>query len=130
VPDFYTYHKSMVAGGTKVAPAFKLVNKIVEEEQLAKDYNIYVFHGTDGDDWDSDGKELIGEIGKTLSFANRIGITVAKNAWSGSSKTVVEKTIEKSGFLKEKPELIKIDTLSAASAPESRIIEGIKKLIE
>ena len=57
VPDFYTYYKSMVAGGTKVAPAFSIVNKIIEEEQLVTDYNIYVFHGTDGDDRDSDGKE-------------------------------------------------------------------------
>ena len=24
-----------------------------EKENLAKDYNIYIFHGTDGDDWDT-----------------------------------------------------------------------------
>ena len=54
VPDFYTYYNSKVAGGTKVASAFRLVNEIVEKENLEQDYNIYVFHGTDGDDWDTE----------------------------------------------------------------------------
>ncbi|OFX62545.1 MAG: hypothetical protein A2046_01015 [Bacteroidetes bacterium GWA2_30_7] len=129
VPDFYTYYKSNVAGGTKVAPAFQLVNKIVEEEKLAKDYNIYIFHGTDGDDWDSDGKELIDEIRKALVYTNRLGITVAKNSWAASSATTVEKSIENSGLLKEKPELIRIDGFGADNASEDRIIEGIRKLI-
>jgi len=34
-----------------------------------------------------------------------------------------------SNLLKEKPELIKMDTFSAEEANEGRIIEGIKKLI-
>ncbi len=58
VPDFYTYYNSKVAGGTKVASAYKLVNEIVNKENLIRDYNIYVFHGTDGDDWDTNGKEF------------------------------------------------------------------------
>ena len=62
VPDFYTYFNSKVAGGTKVAAAYRLVNEIVEKENLAKDYNIYVFHGTDGDDWDTEGKEALPEL--------------------------------------------------------------------
>jgi uncharacterized sporulation protein YeaH/YhbH (DUF444 family) len=61
-PDFYTYYNSRVAGGTKVASAFQLVNEIVKNENLAQDYNIYVFHGTDGDDWDKDGKEMLAEL--------------------------------------------------------------------
>ncbi len=130
VKDFYTYYSSMVAGGTRVAPAFKLVNKIIEEEQLAKDYNIYVFYGTDGDDWDSDGKELTQELKKTLLSANRLGITVAKNSWtSDDKKTTVETTVEKSGLLKEKPDLIKIDSFAATNVSEERLIEGIKKII-
>ena len=59
VPDFYTYYNSKVAGGTKVASAFRMVNEIVETQGLARDYNIYVFHGTDGDDWDTEGKETV-----------------------------------------------------------------------
>ncbi|MBU0763692.1 MAG: DUF444 family protein [Bacteroidetes bacterium] len=129
VEDFYTYYRSQVAGGTKVALAFSMVNKIVEEEQLVKDYNMYVFHGTDGDDWDSDGKDLIEAVNKMLGYVNRLGITVAKNAWGGGKQTTVEKNITASGLLKEKPDLIRMDTMMAESVGEDRIIEGIKKLV-
>ena len=59
VKDFYTYYNSKVAGGTQVFSAYEKVNQIVKEENLAADYNIYVFHGTDGDDWDTEGKKAI-----------------------------------------------------------------------
>ena len=62
--------------------AYRLVNEIVEKENLAQDYNIYIFHGTDGDDWDTDGKETIPELKKMLTYANRIGITIAEHAQS------------------------------------------------
>lgn len=129
VEDFYTYYKSMVAGGTRVAPAFHHVNKIVEEEQLAKDYNIYIFYGTDGDDWDTDGKELIDAVKKMMTYCNRIGVTVARNTWGANTKTVVEKNFENSGLLKSKPGLIRLDSLVAAEVSEERIVEGIKKLV-
>lgn len=130
VPDFYTYYRSQVAGGTRVAPAFQLVNQIVIQEQLARDYNIYVFHGTDGDDWDEDGKEFIEALEGMMSYVNRVGITVAKNSWSTTDKeTTVEKSVSGSGLLTGRPELMRIDAFRAAEANEDRIIEGIKKLI-
>ncbi len=129
VPDFYTYYRSQVAGGTNVYPAFELVNKIVEEEQLAKDYNIYVFHGTDGDDWEEDGKQMLEETKKMLRYANRIGISVAKNSWTVGGQSILERYLENSGLLKQFPELIKLDAMPADSADEKRIVESIRKLI-
>jgi len=129
VPDFYTYYKSQVAGGTNVSPAFIMVNDIVEKESMAKDYNIYVFFGTDGDDWQTDGKEMLEATRKMLGYVSRIGITVAKNSWSSGRQTTVEKYIESSGILKQFPDLIKLDGFIAAGAPEGRIIEGIKNII-
>ena len=130
VPDFYSYYRSQVAGGTNVYPAFELVNKIVEEEMLAKDYNIYVFHGTDGDDWESNGTKMLNALRKMLVYTNRVGITVAKNSWSGGRKTTVENYLEKSGLLKEKPSLFRLDSFDSAQAGEDRIIESIKKLVD
>lgn len=130
VPDFYTYHNSNVAGGTNVFPAFELVNKIIDEEHLAKDYNIYVFYGTDGDDWDEDGKKALEAIKRLLGSANRLGITIAKNNWSSGGKTVVEKYIDASGLLRDQAKLIKLDTIESQSADENRIIDGIKKLVD
>lgn len=129
VPDFYTYYSSNIAGGTKVAPAFQLVKKIITEEQLAKDYNIYIFYGTDGDDWDSTGKETIEILKDILPLVNRIGITIAKNAWSSSKQTTIEKYLDQSKLLIRESDKIKLDAFEAENAEEKRIIEGIKKLI-
>lgn len=128
VPDFFTYYSSKVAGGTKVASAFKLVNDIIEKESLAKDYNIYVFHGTDGDDWDTNGRETIPEITRMLAHTNRVGITVARNSYSGTRDTDMERYLKKNGILEKRPKDIRMDAMKE-DADEPRIIEGIKKLI-
>ena len=128
VPDFYTYYNSKVAGGTKVASAYKLVNDIVEKENLVTDYNIYVFHGTDGDDWDTDGKESVPEIKKMLTYANRLGITIAEHGFGRSGNTEVERYLVKSNLLRSKPQHIRLDVIPKGS-DEPRLIEGIRKLI-
>ncbi|MFH2051323.1 MAG: DUF444 family protein [bacterium] len=128
VPDFYTYYNSRVAGGTKVASAFRLVNGIVQKENLARDFNIYVFHGTDGDDWDSEGKELLPELETMMGYASRIGVTIAENSYGNSGQSEVQKYLEKSGWLEQKKNLIRLDVMSE-NAEEPRIIEGIKHLI-
>ncbi|NJL13918.1 MAG: DUF444 family protein [Microscillaceae bacterium] len=130
VEDFYTYYKSTVAGGTNVYPAFELVHKIVEEEQLAREYNIYVFHGTDGDDWESSGEQTLDIVRQILRYASRVGITVAKNNWSGyGDATTVERYFEESGLLKEYADLLRLDSMMADKATENRVIEGIKRLV-
>ncbi len=128
VADFYTYYKSTVAGGTNVYPAFELVDTIVTKENLAKDYNIYVFHGTDGDDWEQNGEKTLAIIQKMLTYTNRLGITIAKNAWSGT-QTTVEKYIQNSGILTKMPAFVRMDSFQADISNESRMIEGIKKLV-
>jgi uncharacterized sporulation protein YeaH/YhbH (DUF444 family) len=117
-----------VAGGTQVSSAYKLVNEIVENEGLAKDYNIYVFHGTDGDDWDSEGKESVPEIEKMMEYSNRIGVTIAENSYGTPGESEVEKYLKGSGLLEKKSDLIRLDVMPE-NAEEPRIIEGIKKLI-
>ncbi|MBF0529205.1 MAG: DUF444 family protein [Deltaproteobacteria bacterium] len=127
VPDFYTYYNTRVAGGTKVASAYHLVNEIVDHENLIQDYNIYVFHGTDGDDWDTGGKEAIPELTKILTYANRIGITIAQRIGAGE-KTEVEKYVSGSKLLDTRKDLLRLDVLPE-NADEKRLIDGIKKLI-
>ncbi len=128
VKDFYTYYNSRVAGGTKVASAYRLVNEIVEKESLARDYNIYVFHGTDGDDWDTDGTETMPELKKILTYASRTGITIVEHGMGPQSDTEVERYLKKSGLLLEQPALIRLDVMGQ-DADEPRLIEGIKRLI-
>lgn len=128
VEDFHTYYNLKVAGGTQVSAAYKLVNEIVAEENLERDYNIYIFHGTDGDDWDTSGKQAIPELEKMLEYANRVGITVAENGYGISGSTEVEKYLKKSGLLEEKKKLLRLDVMQKDS-DEARLIEGIKRLI-
>ncbi len=128
VPDFYTYHNSRVAGGTKVASGFKLVNEIVAKENLASDYNIYVFHGTDGDDWDSEGKEFLPELEKMMTYASRIGVTIAESGFGSAGQTEVEKYLKGSGLLESRRKQLRLDVMPE-NAEETRVIEGIKALI-
>ncbi len=129
VPDFYTYFNKSVAGGTEIASAYKLVNRIVEEEHLVRDYNIYVFHGTDGDDWEDEESEAVLELEKILKYASRFGITVARNKYTSRTDTVVENYIKESKLLEKYPDVLHIDSFSAEEATEERIVQGIKLLI-
>jgi hypothetical protein len=129
VDDFYTYYNSKVAGGTRVASAYKKVNEIVEKENLISDYNIYIFHGTDGDDWDTEGKEAIPELQKMIGYASRVGITIAQRTsgyQSGTSE--VQEYLEKSNLLMDYPDLIRLDIV-ADDANETRLIDSIRNLI-
>ena len=128
VKDFYTYYNSAVAGGTRVVSAFRLVNEIVHKENLARDYNIYIFHGTDGDDWDTEGRETIAELKKCLVYASRVGITIAEHVSAAHNQTEVEKYIRRSKLMETKAAFFRMDTLRE-DADEPRLIEGIKKLI-
>jgi hypothetical protein len=128
VKDFQTYYNSTVAGGTQVASAYTLVNKIVEEESLERDNNIYIFHGTDGDDWDTKGDKAIPQLEKMLTYASRVGITIAENGYGISGQTEVEKYIRKSGLLEERKDLLRMDVISQ-DTNETRLIKGIRELI-
>lgn len=128
VSDFYEYYNSAVAGGTRVASSYRMVNEIVEKENLIQDYNIYVFHGTDGDDWDTDGTDAVPELKKMMTYTSRVGITIAQSAFNLGNKTEVEKYVRDSGLLTEKPDLLRLDVMPE-SADEQRIISGIKRLI-
>ena len=127
VEDFYTYYNTRVAGGTRVASAFRLVNQIVAAENLAADYNIYVFHGTDGDDWDTEGIDTVPAIETMLTYANRVGITIAEHGIE-TGGTTVERYLTASGLLKRRADLIRMDVMPK-EADEPRLIEGIRRLI-
>lgn len=128
VDNFYTYYNSKVAGGTQVSSGYHLVNEIVERDNLSRDYNIYIFHGTDGDDWDTKGEHALVELKKMMTYSNRIGVTIAENGYGVSGNSEVEKYLKESQLLTEHPELLRLDVIQPESN-EKRLIEGIRKLI-
>ena len=129
VPDFYTYYNLSIAGGTFIASAYKLVNEIVEKGSLARDYNIYIFHGTDGDDLDQNGTEAVKELETMLTYANRVGISVVSPSYRAGGQSSAELYIGRSGLLEKKKELIRLSSLKE-NADENQIVDSIKELIE
>lgn len=127
VEDFYSYYNTSVAGGTKIVSAYKLINEIVDNENLASDYNIYVFQGTDGEDWDNEGKDALEELKKILTYVNRMGITIAESTYGSANATVVERYIKNSGLLDQK-DLLRLDSMKDDSG-QDRILEGLKSLL-
>ena len=113
VSDFNAYYNMRVVGGTMISSAYQLINKIVSEEGLERNYNIFVFHGTDGDDFEEDGEEMLTELNQIMAYASRVGISVARNGYlSGKNETVLETNLKKSGLLENK-DIIRFFTLSA-----------------
>jgi len=127
VPDFYQYYRAQVAGGTRIVSAFKLINEIVEKEGLARDYNIYIFYGTDGDDWDIDGKEAIPEIEKALSYTNRIGACVVRDGET-TRESEFERYINASD-IKERKDEFRMHVMQASGIEEEPNIKAIKELV-
>lgn len=102
--DAKTYFSGGRWGGTLIASAYKEINKIVFGESVERNYNIYVFQGTDGDDSDALGEEALPELRNILGYANRVGVTLFKHPYwvSASEKTFFEEYIEKSGILQQR----------------------------
>jgi uncharacterized protein len=130
VPDFYTYYNITTGGGTAIISAYQLVNSIVEKEGLAKDYNIYIFHGTDGDDftYDNADRKTLEEMVKITDYASRFGITIAEAPYAKPGNTVFESYVRKSRILDVKSKYIKLDSMPE-KASQQRIIDGIYKLL-
>ena len=127
VPDFYTYYNSKVAGGTQVASAYTLVNEIVERENLKRDYNIYVFHGTDGDDWDHDGAQMPSPAQENTELCQPRG-NHHRRACAGrraDGRREIHSRLRSAGG---KTEAFRMDVMRE-DAEEPRVIEGIKTLI-
>ncbi|RMD74511.1 MAG: DUF444 family protein, partial [Lentisphaerae bacterium] len=125
VPDFYTYAQASVAGGTQVCAALELVHKIVTEENLAQDYNLYIFYGGDGDDWDSDGKKSLQYLQEILTYANRVAFVIARPNRTLSN---LERYLKNSELLEKHPKLLRMDTVQAP-AEEEELIESLKRII-
>ena len=95
--QYFTFNSR---GGTYIPSAYKKINRVIEGEDLASQYNIYLFQGTDGDDGD-DGTEAIPEIKKILAYVSRMGVTLFKYSYytNENIKTIFEEYVERGEIL-------------------------------
>jgi uncharacterized sporulation protein YeaH/YhbH (DUF444 family) len=73
--DREIFYNLKEAGGTKISSAYGLAAKVVEEEYPPPEWNIYIFHFSDGDNWGSGDTEICMQLlrEKLLPAANLFG---------------------------------------------------------
>jgi len=52
--DQETFYHTRESGGTIISSAYKLCQKIIQDEYPSSEWNTYVFHFSDGDNWSSE----------------------------------------------------------------------------
>jgi uncharacterized sporulation protein YeaH/YhbH (DUF444 family) len=73
--DRDTFFTTREAGGTKISSAYELAVQIVEREHPPADWNVYLFHFSDGDNWGGGDNERCFRMlrEKVLPWANLFG---------------------------------------------------------
>lgn len=124
------YFGLISGGGTNIASGYKKINEIVESEGLADDYDIFIFQGSDGDDWDSRGTEAVPEIEEILSYVSRMGVTLFRNPYwfARDQKTSFEQYVERVGFL-ERKDVFRMHLMPSRNVTDEMNIEALKALI-
>lgn len=71
--DEETFFKTSESGGTLISSAYKKALEIIEESYQAENWNVYLFHFSDGDNWSNDDTALCKEIIEK-NFLNRVNL--------------------------------------------------------
>ncbi|HKW13173.1 MAG TPA: DUF444 family protein [Candidatus Krumholzibacteria bacterium] len=73
--DEHTFFHTRESGGTRISSAYQLVARMIDEEFPASEWNVYVFHFSDGDNWGGGDTQLcVGLLrDKILPAANLFG---------------------------------------------------------
>ena len=64
--DSESFYHLQEAGGTRIASAYQLAKKILEQEYSIADWNVYLFQFSDGEDWDGDSSGSAVEILRSI----------------------------------------------------------------
>ncbi len=57
--DQHTFYHTRESGGTRISSAYNLANKIIEADHPPADWNVYVLHFSDGDNWGEDNRQCV-----------------------------------------------------------------------
>src|SRR3989338_10149400 len=56
--DQQTFYHTRESGGTLISSAFKMARDVIESGYPTEDWNIYIFHFSDGDNWSGEDTKL------------------------------------------------------------------------
>ncbi len=57
--DEHTFYHTRESGGTRISSAYRLANKLIEADHPVADWNVYVLHFSDGDNWGEDNRHCV-----------------------------------------------------------------------
>jgi hypothetical protein len=84
--DRDTFFTTKESGGTKVSSAYKLCKNIIDRDYPPEDWNIYLFHFSDGDNWHGDTEDCIEIMNNYLiPWSNQFGYGQVESKY-GSGK--------------------------------------------
>ncbi len=92
--DRETFFKSKESGGTLISSAYTLAEKLLHEDYPVADWNVYLFHFSDGDNWSEEDNTRCVELlrDSLLPRSNLFAYGQVKSAYgSGAFYSVLEK---------------------------------------
>jgi sporulation protein YhbH len=97
----HEFFNRVESGGTKISSAYRLIQRIQKERFPTSEWNIYVMHASDGDNWQLDNQEVhaaITELCKVCSLVGYLEITDSQmSGWGYRPSQTLTKTMEKMG---------------------------------
>jgi sporulation protein YhbH len=91
--DEEKFFKSSTGGGTNISAAYELGLKILDDRYPSKEWNIYSFHFTDGENWDNDNEKAIAYANELLARSKRLYYGQVGESSSGNFNKVLEENI-------------------------------------
>lgn len=90
VVDEQTFFTLGESGGTKVSSAYKLALEVIQEKYNPRDWNIYPFHFSDGDNWgETDNRLCLELVNRMLAVCNVFGYGEIRQGGYGSLSTLM-----------------------------------------
>lgn len=81
--DEDTFFRTQESGGTKISSAYEKALQVIKERYNPEEWNIYIFHFSDGDNWQDDDNKAIDILGEELlSNINLFGFGKIGQGWS------------------------------------------------
>jgi len=90
------------SGGTMVSSAYKLAYEMYRRHYPESEWNIYVFHASDGDNWTLDNEECFQAIKKLCQISSLVGyleIRAGHQNWIGLLKTLRDSLVDRQSEL-------------------------------
>ncbi|GAB4335267.1 MAG: DUF444 family protein [Calditrichia bacterium] len=94
--DRETFFTTKESGGTVISSAYQLCRQMLESDYPAEEWNIYVFHFSDGDNWSRDDNALCADLlaGHILPQVNLFGYGQVESTYgSGEFLNFLEKNL-------------------------------------